>query len=40
MGVFTDKFNVANIATWIIKYDPINYDWKDPIEDIIKIITK
>jgi uncharacterized protein (TIGR00661 family) len=40
MGVFTDKFNVTKIATWIIKYDPINYDWKDPIEDIIKIITK
>jgi uncharacterized protein (TIGR00661 family) len=40
MGVYTKKFNSSTISEWIISYNVIKYDWKDPIEDIVKIITK
>ena len=38
MGVFTSEFNRESINEWIREYDKINYQWNNPIEDIIKKI--
>jgi uncharacterized protein (TIGR00661 family) len=38
MGIFTKDFNRQSINEWIGEYDSINYQWENPIEDIIKRI--
>ena len=39
MGVFTDDLNDDNIFEWIYNYKSIEYDWNDPIKDIVKKIS-
>jgi uncharacterized protein (TIGR00661 family) len=38
MGIFTDDFNKQSINKWIEEYEEINYQWENPIDDIIKKI--
>jgi uncharacterized protein (TIGR00661 family) len=38
MGVFTDNLSVENFRIWIEDYKKIEYDWEDPIDEIIKKI--
>lgn len=40
MKVFTEELNSDNIFEWIYNYDKIEYDWCDPINDIIKKIKE
>ena len=38
MGVFTEDFTNKSINKWIYECDKINYQWENPIDDIIKKI--
>jgi len=38
MGVFTEKLTDENLKKWINNYSAINYEWKDPTDDVIKKI--
>lgn len=40
MKVFTKELNSDNIIDWIDNYDKIEYDWNNPINDIIKKIKE
>jgi uncharacterized protein (TIGR00661 family) len=39
IGVFTADLNSDNIFEWVYNYKSIEYDWIDPIEDIVKKIN-
>jgi uncharacterized protein (TIGR00661 family) len=38
IGVLTDDLKEDSIYNWIVNYNVINYQWTDPIEEIIKKI--
>ena len=38
MGVFTEDLSKEAIAKWIESYEKIDYDWKNPIDEIVKKI--
>lgn len=40
MGVFTEDLNSETISRWITAYDKIDYDWENPIEEIVKKIMR
>jgi uncharacterized protein (TIGR00661 family) len=40
MGVFTKELNSDNIFDWVFNYGKVEYDWCDPINDIIKKIEE
>ena len=38
MGIFTEDLSVESIVKWIECYEKIDYDWKNPIDEIVKKI--
>lgn len=38
MGIFIKELNTKNISKWISDYETIEYNWVDPIEEILKKI--
>jgi hypothetical protein len=38
MGVFTEDLDKESISKWITKYKKIDYDWDNPIDEIVKKI--
>jgi uncharacterized protein (TIGR00661 family) len=40
MGIFTDFFTKDSLEDWINNWNKIKYNWKNPINDIIKKIIK
>jgi uncharacterized protein (TIGR00661 family) len=38
MGVFTEELNKETISLWITNYKKIDYEWKNPIDEIIQKI--
>ena len=38
MGVFTEYLEKESISKWITKYQKIDYDWHNPIDEIVKKI--
>ena len=38
MGILTDDLNSDKLFEWIYKYKSIEYDWNDPIDEIVKKI--
>lgn len=38
LGVFTGEFTKNNIIKWFFKYNKIDYNWENPIDDIINHI--
>jgi uncharacterized protein (TIGR00661 family) len=38
MGIFTEDLSAESIAKWIECYEKIDYDWKNPIDEIVKKI--
>jgi uncharacterized protein (TIGR00661 family) len=38
MGVFTEDLNKDTISKWITNYQKIDYDWDNPIDEIVKKI--
>ncbi len=38
LGVFTGEFTKNNILKWIFRFNKIEYNWKNPIDDIINHI--
>lgn len=38
MNIFTEKLDKENISKWISNYEKINYNWNNPIDEIIKKI--
>jgi hypothetical protein len=40
MGVFTKELNSDNIFDWVYNYDKVEYNWCDPIDDLIKKIEE
>ena len=38
MGIFTEDLSVESISKWIECYEKIDYDWKNPIDEIVKKI--
>jgi uncharacterized protein (TIGR00661 family) len=38
MGVFTDDLNSETISKWITSYHKIDYDWDNPIDEIVQKI--
>jgi len=38
MGVFTEDLSKEAITKWIESYEKIDYDWKNPIDEIVKKI--
>ena len=39
MGILTDDLNSDKLFEWIYKYKSIEYDWNDPIDEIVKKIS-
>ena len=40
MGIFTDSFNLENLAKWLFNIEKIEYKWKNPVNSIIKKINQ
>jgi hypothetical protein len=40
MGVFTDAFSKHTISKWIEEYERVEYEWENPIEEIIEKIIR
>jgi uncharacterized protein (TIGR00661 family) len=40
MGIFTKEMTYENIENWISNYNPINYQWVNPMESIVNNIVK
>jgi hypothetical protein len=40
MGIFTENLSVENLKIWIEDYKKIEYNWINPIDEIIKKIEK
>lgn len=40
IGVMTEDLNSDSISKWITNYKPIDYNWENPIDDIIEKIIK
>ena len=38
MGIFTEDLSTESIAKWIECYEKIDYEWKNPIDEIVKKI--
>lgn len=38
MGIFTEDLSEESISKWIECYEKIDYDWKNPIDEIVKKI--
>jgi len=38
LGIYTEDLNIKSIQYWIDNYNPISYQWKNPINDIINKI--
>ncbi len=38
MGVFTEDLNKDTISLWITNYKKIDYDWDNPIDEIVQKI--
>jgi len=39
MGVMTDGFQIDTLSDWLKNWDPIDYKWNDPTEEIVSKIT-
>jgi hypothetical protein len=35
MGILTDGFNGDNLANWLNNYKKVDYQWKNPIDEIL-----
>jgi len=40
IGVFTGDFNHLNLQKWITEYDVVEYDWVNPINELLEKIKK
>ena len=40
MGVFTEDLNSDTISRWITGYEKIDYEWENPIDEIVKKIMR